>query len=285
MRKMGSDFLALTKSRLTLVALLPVALGFYLGQKGWGNPWILFHTLAGSGFLGAGANALNQYLEKDADAQMARTRNRPLPAGRLNDSEVLWFGSWLCVVGAVELFIFVNKQAAFFGTLTALTYVFCYTPLKKISYLNTYVGAISGALPCVIGWAAAEAQWGIRPWVLFAIFYVWQLPHFFAIAWVYRDDYGRSGLKMLPVRDENGVLTSWKLVLLSASLMFLSAAPWVVGMMGRTYLLGSLALGAGLTGVAVILKIRGLACIKSYVAASIAYLILLTGLMVVDGKI
>lgn len=285
MKNRLSDFWALTKPRLMLVALLPVVLGFYLGRNGWGNDAVLVYTLLGSAFLGGGINALNQYLEKDTDNKMTRTANRPLPAGRLKDSQALCFGSLLGAGGILLLLMFVNAQTAFFGALTAFFYLFLYTPLKKVSYLNTYVGAIPGALPCVIGWAASQAPWGVRPWVLFAIFYVWQLPHFFAIAWVYREDYSHSGLKMLPTRDENGHLTSWKLILLSFSLMLLSAAPWAIGMMGERYLAGALFLGMALTAVAVLLKIRGLERAKSYVLASIVYLILLTCLMISDNRI
>lgn len=276
------DYLALTKPRLTLVALLPVALGFYLGRGGWAPLALLAHTLCGAAWLGAGANALNQYLEKDSDALMARTQNRPLPSGRMKEGSALAFGALLCAAGAAELFFYAGQSPAFFGALTAAIYVFIYTPMKKMSYLNTYVGAIPGALPCVIGWAASGAAWDLRPWILFAIFYVWQLPHFFAIAWLYREDYRRSELKMLPVCDDNGRLTSWKLILLSASLMALSAAPWFFGMMGKGYLVGAVTLGALLTALAIYSRFKNLTQPKSYALASIAYLIFLTFFMIAD---
>lgn len=279
------NYLELIKPRLTLVALLPVALGYFMGRGTWAPFSLLGAVLAGSAFLGGGANALNQYLEKDTDAKMTRTENRPLPTHRLLEKNALIFGTLLCVGGLAVLFLFVNVLSFFFGGITALSYVFLYTPLKRSTYLNTYVGALSGALPSVIGWAASGAPFGVRPWILFAILYVWQLPHFFAIAWVYREDYKKAGLKMLPVVDDSGRLTSWKLVLLSLSLFVLSLAPWAVGMSGRLYLFSALFLGALLSAGAMLLVFRRLREARGYVLGSIAYLVLLVFFMILDKKL
>ena len=279
------NYLELIKPRLTLVALLPVALGYFMGKGEWGPSTVLPAAVAGSALVGGGANALNQYLEKDTDAMMTRTQNRPLPASRLTENKALVFGALLCAVGMAVLFFFVNASSAFFAGVTILSYVFIYTPLKRYTYLNTYVGALPGALPCVIGWAASGASFDIRPWILFAILYVWQLPHFFAIAWVYREDYKKAGLKMLPSADATGRLTSWKLVLLSLSLLALSLAPWAVGMAGKLYLGAALFLGAFLSGAAMILVIRKLQEARFFVMGSIFYLVLLVFFMILDKKI
>ena len=278
------NYLELIKPRLTLVALLPVALGYFMGRGVWSPFSLLVAVLAGSALLGAGANTLKQYLEKDTDAKMARTKNRPLPANRLLEKKALIFGFVLCASGLAILFFFVNVLSFFLAGLTALSYVFLYTPLKRSTYLNTYVGAVPGALPSVIGWAASGAPFGVRPWILFAILYAWQLPHFFAIAWVYREDYKNAGLKMLPVADDSGRLTSWKLVLLSLSLFILSLAPWAVGMTGTLYLSSALFLGTLLSVGAMLLVFRRLREARGYALGSIAYLILLVFFMILDKK-
>lgn len=267
-----------------LVALLPVALGYFMGKGAEDTLSVLIPVLTGSALVGGGANALNQYLEKDTDAKMARTKGRPLPANRVSENKALAFGFVLCVCGLAILLFFVNVLSVFFASLTTLAYVFIYTPLKKRTYLNTYVGAVPGALPCLIGWVASGASFDVRPWILFVILYVWQLPHFFAIAWVYRVDYKKAGLKMLPTADANGQLTSWKLVLLSSSLLILSLAPWAAGMTGRLYLGAALLLGTILTTIAVILVIRRLREAKTYVVGSILYLVILVLFLIADKK-
>ncbi len=279
------DYFELTKPRLTAVALMPVVLGYLMGRGSWEPLSPLFKTLLGSMLVGAGANALNQYLEKDTDLKMHRTENRPLPAGRIGEGTALTLGAFLCSSGILGLFLWVNALSAFFASLTVLTYVFFYTPLKKITYLNTYVGAIPGALPCLIGWSASGAEFGIHPWILFAILFLWQLPHFFAIAWIYRDDYRRGGLKMLPACDESGLLTSWKLVLLSTSLLALSLAPWFAGMSGESYLAAAILLGILFVAMSLGMVKSRLSMAKNYVSASIIYLVLLIISMVADKKI
>ncbi len=280
-----ADFLELTKPRLTIIALLPVVLGYIMGRGSWEPFSLLFKTLLGSALLGAGANALNQYLERDTDAKMHRTENRPLPGNRVGEGLALLFGVLLCTLGIFELLIFVNAPSAFFGSLTVLIYVFFYTPLKKITYLNTYVGAVPGALPCIIGWSASGAALGVRPWILFSILFLWQLPHFFAIAWLYKEDYKRGDLKMLPVCDESGLLTSWKLVLLSLSLLVLSLAPWVVGMAGEIYLVVAMLLGVSFVALSFLMVKKRLSGAKNYVSASIVYLVFLIVFMVGDKKL
>jgi protoheme IX farnesyltransferase len=202
-----SDAAELVKARLTLLVLLTTFVGFYLGSPGnlaWSG---LFHTLTGTALLAAGAAALNQCWERDRDARMVRTRTRPLPAGRIEPVTALGFGGFCAVAGLTWLTLTTSPLTAGIGAATLLVYLFIYTPLKTITYWNTLIGAIPGALPPVIGWVAARGEMGVGGWLLFIFQFLWQIPHFLAIAWLYREDYARGGFAMLPVVDPSGRTT------------------------------------------------------------------------------
>jgi protoheme IX farnesyltransferase len=243
-RRMGF-YLSLTKPRLVLLVLVTVAVGFLLGARGSAQPTVLAATLLGTALVAGGAGALNQWAERSRDARMRRTANRPLPGGKLAPSEALWFGTALGFLGTLILLAAANRLAAAIALVTFVLYVFVYTPAKSLTTLNTVIGAIPGALPPVIGWAAATGRLGSEAWSLFLIVFLWQFPHFLAIAWIYRDDYRRAGFQMLTVRDRCGALTgcraaSYALVLVPAGLL-----PTVVGLAGPIYFAGALLLSLG----------------------------------------
>jgi protoheme IX farnesyltransferase len=237
-------YVSLTKPRIALMVLVTVAIGFLLGAPGAVSMTRLVLTLVGTGLVAGGASAWNMILERDRDARMRRTANRPLPSGRLSLLEAVCFGSTIALAGVAILFAGVNGLSAGVAALTFVLYVGVYTPLKSVTTLNTAIGAIPGALPPVIGWAAATGRLGVEPWALFLIMFLWQFPHFLAIAWIYREDYARGGHKMLPCVDPDGSMTgrqaAWHaLVLLPAGLI-----PAYIRLGGTWYFVGALALGA-----------------------------------------
>ncbi|MDW8309742.1 MAG: heme o synthase, partial [Verrucomicrobiales bacterium] len=214
----------LVKARLTALVLLTTLVGFYVGSRGTVNWALMWHTLFGTALVAAGAAALNQLLEREHDARMRRTASRPLPSGRLQPVTVMLFGGVCSVAGLVYLAWLVNPLTSVLGGVSLVSYLFVYTPLKRITWWNTAVGAIPGGLPPLMGWAAARGDLGGGGWTLFALLAVWQLPHFYAIAWVYRDEYARAGFRMLPGVDPNGLRTarqalSWTLTLLAVSVL------------------------------------------------------------------
>jgi protoheme IX farnesyltransferase len=243
-----SDFLRvwadLFKARLTLLVLLTTLLGLYLGVRGPANYSLMLHTLLGTALLASGASALNQLWERDFDSKMRRTRNRPLPSGRLQPHTVLLVGSCLAALGVVYLALAANPLTAFLGACSFLLYVFVYTPLKRVTWLNTLVGAIPGALPPLIGWAAARGALGAGGLSLFAIQALWQLPHFFAIAWIYRDEYANAGFRMLPVIDPAGRRTARQALGYTLILLPISLCPFLLSVAGSIYLSGALILDA-----------------------------------------
>ena len=194
----------LVKARLTTLVLLTTLVGYYLGWRGPMNFALMLHLLAGTGLVASGAAALNQLLEREYDARMRRTMDRPLPSGRLQPGAVMIFGGACSVAGLVWLAVWVNPLTSVIGAVTLVSYLFIYTPLKRVTWLNTPIGAIPGALPPLMGWTAARGELSGEGWALFAIVAFWQLPHFFAIAWMYREDYARAGFKMLPLVDADG---------------------------------------------------------------------------------
>jgi heme o synthase len=213
---------------------------------------VLFHTLLGTALVAGGTNALNQVAERDVDALMQRTRNRPLPAGRLTPVAATVFAWSTALVGLAELAAFVNGATALLAAATLVSYVYVYTPLKRRTTLATLVGAVPGALPIVGGWAAAGAPLDVRAGALFGLMFLWQIPHFLAIAWMYRDDYARAGLKMLSVGDEGGGATFRQAMLNAAALLPVGLVPFVLGMAGAVYFAGALVLSAGLFALAVV---------------------------------
>ena len=241
----ASVYAELFKARLTLLVLLTSWLGFYAGARGPMDYALMLHTLLGTALMAAGASALNQLWERELDARMRRTQDRPLPSGRLQPATVLWIGATCGVLGLSYLALAVNRPTALLGAASLLIYVFIYTPLKRVTWLNTIVGAVPGALPPLMGWTAARGELGREGLALFAIQALWQLPHFLAIAWIYRDEYARAGFQMLPVLDPEGRRTArqalgFTLVLVPASLL-----PFLLGTTGPVY--GVVALCLGLT--------------------------------------
>jgi protoheme IX farnesyltransferase len=240
-------------------------------------------ALVGTALVAAGASALNMLLERRTDALMLRTRNRPVAAGRLRTAEALTFGLALTMTGLVILRFGSGPLAALVSLVTWASYLFAYTPLKTRTSLSTIVGAFPGALPPVIGWAAARGQIEPGAVVLFAILFLWQIPHFLAIAWIYREDYARGGLPMLPVLDPAGVVTGRQAVANSIALLLVSVVPTIAGLTGRVYFVGAVCLGIAFTSVAVWSAIRRTAAAaRALFLASILYLLALCTLLLVD---
>ena len=236
-------YVTLTKPDVTFLGVITTVAGFYLGSRGPFDWPLLLNTLGGTLLVAGGTAALNQYIEREMDSLMRRTAARPLPSGVLQPREVLIFGISTIVLGAAWLLLAVNWLAALVAVATSVLYLGLYTPLKTRTTLSTAVGAIPGALPPLIGWAAARGSLSLGGWVLFAILFFWQFPHFMAIAWSYREAYARAGIQMLPVVDKKGDATFRQIITTSAILVWVSALPSVVGMAGIPYFFGALALG------------------------------------------
>jgi protoheme IX farnesyltransferase len=281
-----ADYLELTKPRIAVLVLFTVGIGALLASGGWPDPWVLLHTLLGTALVAGGASALNQLLERDSDAQMHRTENRPLPAGRLSASEVGIFGAILGVAGLVYLTVALQRPvAAAVAGFTLVSYVFLYTPLKRKTTLNTLIGAVPGALPPVIGWTAVRGSVDLEVLALFLIVFLWQVPHFLAIAWIYRDDYARADLKMLPVIDRSGGLTSRQMVCYCAALLPVSFMPVPLGMAGPIYLVGAALLGIYFLRAAFgFLQQRTESQARRVMRASLVYLPALLALLLTDEK-
>jgi protoheme IX farnesyltransferase len=282
-RSVLADYVELTKPRITTMVVLTALVGFIVGARGRFPATLLLATLVGTALVAAGSSALNMLLERRTDALMLRTRNRPLPAGRLRPESALGFGLVLTSVGLAVLTLGAGALPAVVALVTWSTYLFLYTPLKTRTSLATVVGALPGALPPVIGWAASAGRLDPGAFVLFAILFLWQIPHFLAIAWIYREDYARGGLPMLPVLDPEGRMTGRQAVANTVALTLISVTPAVAGMMGRVYLAGSLVLGLGFTAVAVHVAVaRSLKAARRLFLASLAYLTALSALLLLD---
>ncbi len=281
----SSVFPELFKARLTMLVLLTTLVGFYLGHRGPMNWLLLGYALLGTGLLACGASALNQYLERDFDALMERTRERPLPTGRIQSQTVVVLGGVTSVAGLLLLAFGVNLLTSVLGALTLISYLFIYTPLKRKTTLNTIIGAVPGALPPLMGWTAARGDLSIEGWALFAILFFWQLPHFLAIAWMYREDYARGGFVMLPLLDRDGSRTGRSAVSHTLGLLPVSLSPFVFQVSGALYLFGALALGLVFLWCAVrFARQMDRLSARRLFFASILYLPLLLGLMVFDKR-
>lgn len=245
-----SDLSQLIKARLTFLVLVTTGVGFYIGTAGPVNLLGLFNVLFGAALAAAGASALNQWWERDLDAMMLRTKERPVPAGRMRAGSALIVGCILAVVGILYLAITTNFRATILTAITVAIYVLAYTPLKRVTTTNTLVGAIPGALPPLIGWAAARNSLDLGGWILFAIVFVWQMPHFFAIAWICRQDYERAGFRMLSSDDESGVRSASQAVLFCMFLLLIAVIPSFIGMANSVYVLIEVILGGLFTAVA-----------------------------------
>ncbi len=240
----------LIKARLTTLVVLTTAAGFYAGWRGALDWALLFHTALGTAMVASGAAALNQLLERDYDALMERTEDRPLPSGRLTPETVLLVGGGLSIVGLVYLAVAVNLLTSALGAITLVSYLWIYTPLKRVTTLNTAIGAIPGALPPLMGWTAARDEVSGGGWALFAILFFWQLPHFLAIAWMYREDYARGGFAMLPVVDKDGQRTGRQALSHTLGLLPISLSPFIFKLAGPVYLFAALILGIIFVGAA-----------------------------------
>jgi len=282
---MGS-FLELTKPRITCYILMSTGIGFMCGahlHPSW-TLALLLHALMGTGLIASGTAAVNQWYEHEFDAMMARTKARPIPSGRVTPGAALAFGVCLSVAGFTELWLGVNLLTALLGLFTLASYLFVYTPLKRVSPISTTIGAIPGAMPPLIGYAAACGRLNFEAGILYAILFLWQFPHFYAIAWMYREDYARAGIRMLPVVEPNMDSTARRIVWFSLALVPMSLAPKFFSMAGNVYLFGACVLGtmvlyAGFRAASG----RTLTHARHVLLASIVYLPLLYGLLVLDG--
>lgn len=285
LRERLAAFAELTKPRITFLIVLTSAAGFALGSKGSTNYFALITAMIGIALLSSGIATLNQYLERDLDGLMRRTAARPLPSGKLLPWEALAFGVTLTAFAEFYLAVFVNPLTAVVGLTIIAGYLFAYTPLKTRSSLSTLVGAFPGAAPPLIGWAAARGELSLEAWVLFAILFLWQFPHFLAIAWMYREDYARAGILMLPVVEPHGRITGQQIIVYTLMLLPVSLLPVALGISGTIYLFGAVVLGllflfSGFR--AALSQSRQEA--RRLLLASVFYLPLLFGLMVINSR-
>jgi protoheme IX farnesyltransferase len=243
LRERVAAFYELTKPRITFLIVLTAAAGFALGSRGQVNFLSMASAMFGIALLSSGIATLNQYMERDLDGLMRRTADRPLPTGKLFPWEALLFGVGLTVVAEFYLAMFVNPLSALLGLTVIAGYLFGYTLLKTKTSLSTMVGAFPGAVPPLIGWTAARGDITVEAWVLFAILFLWQFPHFLAIAWMYREDYARAGILMLPVVEPDGRVTGQQIVIYTLMLLPVSLLPSLLGMTGQIYLYGAIILG------------------------------------------
>ncbi|MBI4397756.1 MAG: protoheme IX farnesyltransferase [Candidatus Omnitrophica bacterium] len=281
---MFSNYLELTKPRITFMVLITTSMGYFFGARGI-HLWTHFVlTLAGIALASSGSSALNQYLERDADAKMERTKRRALPQGLISPSHALAFGIILTLAGVFLLAWKVNLLTGFLVLLAAFLYVLVYTPMKKLSWLNTSIGAIPGAIPPLAGWTAASGDLGAGGWILFWILFLWQHPHFFAIAWMYRTDYEHAGFKMLPVVEPDGRRMFRQIIWHSLVLIPVSLLPAFIGMSGKLYAYGALALGLGFLAAGVYFSYsKKEQDARKLLRASIIYLPLLFLLILADA--
>ena len=277
-----ADFVELTKPRITALVLLTAAVGYAVaGKDAFDAPRFLLF-LAGTALLCGGASALNQYAERAADARMVRTSRRPIPAGRVRPEEALRFGLALCGAGLLAL-TGVNLPTLLLGAASVLSYVLAYTPLKRVTSLCTVVGAVPGALPPLMGWTAARGDLAPAGWALFGILFLWQLPHFLAIGWLYREDYARGGFPMLAVTDPDGSASGRQMVLYTAALLPVTLAAGILASAGAGYLWGAVVLGLAFLGCAVLFAVRpNPGAARRVFLVSVLYLPALLGLMVFD---
>jgi protoheme IX farnesyltransferase len=282
-RRVATDLVVLTKPRVVVMVLVTTLVGYYLGLTGAPDYARLLHLVVGTLLAAGGTLALNQYWEREVDARMERTRGRPLPDGRLTALEALAFGAAVTVIGVLYLAAFAGVGAALVTGLTVVLYLFAYTPLKLRSALCTVVGAVPGALPPVSGWVAAQDGLGLGAGILFGILFFWQLPHTLAIARLYRDDYARAGVRVLPVVDPDGSSTERQIVMGCLALLVVSLLPPIVGMAGVVYFAGALALGVAFTATGIVqARQPTAAAARRVMFASLLYLPALLTLLVLD---
>lgn len=280
------DYIALTKPRITWLILMSTGVGYFFGAKAGLTGWhlvTLLHTILGTGLIASGTAALNQWYEREADGKMRRTQARPLPAGRLNAGNALGFAIAISAAGFADLWFGANPLCALLGLATLLLYLFVYTPLKQRSPHSTTVGSIPGAMPPLIGFAAASGTLTWDAWILFAILLLWQFPHFYAIAWMYKEDYARAGIRMLPVVEPDGKSTARRILFYSLALIPISLMPKFFAMAGNVYLYGALALGVAFLYYGMRIRTdRTRQQARRVLLASVVYLPVLFSLMLID---
>jgi len=278
-----ADYITLMKPELTFLSVITAMAGVFLASPGSIPFGVALHVLLGTALVGGGAGALNQLMEREYDGMMRRTEHRPLPSGRLSPVEVLVFGTTLSVLGILDLVLFTNFLTGFLAVVTLVTYLFLYTPLKRITPWSTAVGGIPGALPPVIGWTAARNEITLDAWVLFAVLFFWQMPHFFSLAWMYRKDYARAGYKLLTVVDSSGSTTSIHMIIYSTLLLFASIAPGVLGSAGVLYIIAASLLSTAFIASTVHLSVaRTNEAARRVFFASLIYLPVLLLFMIID---
>jgi len=263
--------------------MLTAAAGFCLGSQGATNYVLLVHGMVGIGLLASGLGTLNQFMERDLDLLMRRTADRPLPTHRLQPYEALWFGLTLTIVAELYLALFTNSLTSILGLMVVAGYLFAYTPLKTRTSFSTFVGAFPGAMPPVLGWTAARGHLDVTAVILFAILFLWQFPHFLAIAWMYREDYSRAGICMLPVVEPDGRVTGQQIIAYTTMLVPVSLLPTVLGVSGKIYFVSALILGLLFlaSGIRTALSKSNKAA-RELLMASVFYLPLLFGVMVLN---
>jgi protoheme IX farnesyltransferase len=282
-RQRVMDYLALTKPRVVVMVLAVTMAGFYMGTPGTTNWGILLHLLVGVMLAAGGTLALNQYMERAEDALMLRTQWRPLPDGRIQPLPALCFGVVVTISGLLYTAVLVHTMAGLVTAMISCSYLFWYTPLKLKTSLCSIVGAIPGALPPVTGWVAAQGELGLEVWVLFAVMFLWQLPHSLAIAWLYREDYARAGFRLLPVIHPDGSSTGRQIVINCLALLGVGLCPTLVGMTGPVYFVTAFLLGLVFLGFGVhAALVRTAEAIRRLVLASLVYLPVVFLLMVLD---
>jgi protoheme IX farnesyltransferase len=282
-RARAGAYVELTKPRITFLIVLTSAAGFVLGSRGGVNYLQLAHTLIGIGLLSSGIATLNQFIERDLDGLMRRTAERPLPSGRLLPFEALCFGVGLTALAEVYLAFLVNPLTALLGLTVIAGYLFVYTPLKTRTTLSTALGAFPGAMPPLMGWAAARGELDVSAWVLFAILFLWQFPHFLAIAWMYREDYGRAGICMLPVVEPDGRVTGQQIIAYSLMLVPVSLLPTALGISGKIYLVAAAVLSLLFLASSIRAALsKSNQHARQLLLASVLYLPLLFGVMVLN---
>jgi heme o synthase len=279
----ASAYVTLTKPDVSFLVLMTTAAGYYMGVRGPVNWLHMIHTIFGTMLIAAGTAALNHYIERDSDRYMRRTASRPLPSGLLQPREVLLFGIALSIAGALDLYFVAGGWASGLGIATCLSYLLAYTPLKKRTVWATFVGAFPGAIPPMIGWVAATGSLDRGAWLLFAILFVWQFPHFHAIAWMYREDYARAGILMLPVVDPKGTRTFRQIILYAIALVAVSLLPALMGLAGILYFFGALVTSTAMVQVCLwAASSRTNVRAKWLMHATVMHIPILLGLMAFD---
>ncbi|HZO42570.1 MAG TPA: heme o synthase [Methylomirabilota bacterium] len=282
-RRVAADLIALTKPRVVLMVLVTTVVGYYVGLTGAPDYVRLVHLLIGTMLAAGGTLALNQYWERDVDARMERTRVRPLPDGRLSPLEALVFAGAVTLAGLGYLGAFVGPLVMLVTAVTTALYLFAYTPLKLRTPLCTIIGAVPGALPPVTGWVASREAFGLGAWVLFGILFLWQLPHTLAIARLYRDDYARAGVRLLPVVDADGTSTERQIVTGCLALLAVSLLPTLIGLAGPLYFVGAFLLGAAFVAIGARQALAPSAgSARRVLFASLLYLPILLTLLAID---